>query len=120
MTAESSGEEFAQLLDGGHKTNCPWKGNICAESLVQFPAISPSALIGGYKDRCDGLLQFPFLPIVATSAIEQMRISGGLQIDHFLVHLQAITVEGSAFKADVMPHEEKTREEFVCNYARVR
>ncbi|KAL1820829.1 hypothetical protein ACET3Z_015698 [Daucus carota] len=119
IEAESSGEEFARLLDEGHKTDCPWKGNVCAESLVQFPA-TPSALIGGYKDRCEGLLQFPSLPIVATSAIEQMRISGGLQIDHFLVHLQAFTVEESAFKADIMPHEEKTREEFVCNYARAQ
>ncbi|KAF1001754.1 uncharacterized protein LOC141703480 [Apium graveolens] len=117
---ESSGEEFALLLDGGHKTNCPWKGNICAESLVQFPATSPSELIGGYKDRCDGLLQFPSLPIIATSAIEQMRISGGLQIDHFLVHIQAFTVEESAFKDEVMPLKENMREEFVCNYARAQ
>lgn len=87
---------------------------------MQFPATSPSTLIGGYKDRCDGLLQFPILPIVATSAIEQMRISGGLQIDHFLVHIQAFTAEESAFKDDVMPLEENMREEFVCNYARVR
>lgn len=87
---------------------------------MQFPATSSSALIGGYKDRCDGLLQFPSLPIVAASAIKQMRISGGLQIDHFLVHIQALTVEESAFKDDVMPLEERTREEFVCNYARAQ
>ncbi|KAK1353844.1 hypothetical protein POM88_052209 [Heracleum sosnowskyi] len=29
--------------DGGYRINFPWRGNICAESLVRFP---PTALIG--------------------------------------------------------------------------
>lgn len=51
---------------------------------MQFPPTPQSALIGGYKDRCDGLVQFQSLPIVATSAIEKMRVSRGTQVDRFL------------------------------------
>ncbi|KAG6506518.1 hypothetical protein ZIOFF_031842 [Zingiber officinale] len=49
-------ETFAEQLDAGHKDSCSWRGNCCADSLVQFPPMLPSAIIGGYKDRCDGLL----------------------------------------------------------------
>ncbi|KAK6132517.1 hypothetical protein DH2020_033726 [Rehmannia glutinosa] len=86
--ADGAGEDFAKRLDEGHKVTCPWIGNCCAESLVQFPPTPPSALIGGYKDRCDGLLQFPSLPLVAASAIEQIRVSRGPEIDRLLVQSQ--------------------------------
>ncbi|KAJ1439040.1 Zinc finger, C3HC-like [Sesbania bispinosa] len=66
----ASSEEFSRQLDRGHKNNYPWRGNSCPESLVQFPPTSPSALIGGFKDRCDGLLQFYTLPIVSSSAVK--------------------------------------------------
>ncbi|KAG6506533.1 hypothetical protein ZIOFF_031857 [Zingiber officinale] len=75
-------ETFAKQLDAGHKDSCSWRGNCCADSLVQFPPMLPSAIIGGYKDRCDGLLQFPFLPVVASSAIETMRLTRSSKIDH--------------------------------------
>ncbi|XP_057515681.1 uncharacterized protein LOC130797203 [Amaranthus tricolor] len=84
--ADGAAEEFSKQLDLGHKATCPWRGNSCPESLVQFPPTPPSALIGGYKDRCDGLLQFAALPVVAASAIEQMHASRGPQIDRFLAN----------------------------------
>lgn len=120
LIAECAGEEFAKKLDGGHRINCPWRGNICAESLVQFPPTPPSALIGGYKDRCDGLLQFLSLPIVAASAIEQMKASRNLELERFLDQLQDFTVGDSGLKADVMPQTETNREEISCVYTRVR
>ncbi|KAL5716319.1 hypothetical protein ACHQM5_018032 [Ranunculus cassubicifolius] len=81
---DNASEAFAKQLDISHKRSCPWRGNICAESLVQFPPTPPSALIGGFKDRCDGLLQFVALPIIAASAISQIRITRSLQLDHLL------------------------------------
>ncbi|WVZ00087.1 hypothetical protein V8G54_026156 [Vigna mungo] len=89
--ADGSSEEFSEQLDIGHKVTCPWRGNSCPESLVQFPPTSPSALIGGFKDRCDGLLQFYSLPIVSSSAIELMRVTHSPQIDHLLAQLQIQT-----------------------------
>lgn len=89
--ADASIEELSKQLDRGHKINCPWRGNSCPESLVQFPPTSPSALIGGFKDRSDGLLQFYSLPIVSMSAVEQMRITHGPQIDNFIAILQIQT-----------------------------
>ncbi|CAI9265244.1 unnamed protein product [Lactuca saligna] len=77
---EYLGEEFANQLDEGYQVICPWRGNSCAESLVQFPPTPPSALIGGYKDRCDGLFQFLYLSIVASSTLDQMKVSRGLEI----------------------------------------
>ncbi|KAM7259135.1 hypothetical protein ACFE04_014876 [Oxalis oulophora] len=82
--ADDAGEVFAAKLDTGHKVACPWRGNSCPESLAQFPPTPQSALIGGYKDRCDGLLQFQILPIIVTSAIEKMQMSRGPQIDRLL------------------------------------
>ncbi|CAL5187203.1 unnamed protein product [Lathyrus oleraceus] len=91
VEADASIEELSKQLDRGHKINCPWRGNSCPESLVQFPPTSPSALIGGFKDRSDGLLQFYSLPIVSMSAVEQMRITHGPQIDNFIAILQIQT-----------------------------
>ncbi|KAA8524932.1 hypothetical protein F0562_011430 [Nyssa sinensis] len=120
MEADNAGEDFAKELDGGHKVTCPWRGNSCAESLVQFPPTPPSALIGGYKDRCDGLLQFFSLPVVAASAIEQMRVSRGPEIDRFLVQSQAFTAGESGFKAENISGTESTREEAFCIYSRAQ
>ncbi|XP_028761015.1 uncharacterized protein LOC114719660 isoform X2 [Neltuma alba] len=86
--AEASSEEFSEGLDRGHNVTCPWRGNSCPESLVHFPPTSPSALIGGFKDRCDALLQFYSLPVVSSSAVEQIRLTHGPQIDCFLAQLQ--------------------------------
>ncbi|XP_022877696.1 uncharacterized protein LOC111395779 [Olea europaea var. sylvestris] len=117
--ADIAGEDFTQKLDGGHKVNCPWVGNICAESLVQFPPTPPSALIGGYKDRCDGLLQFPSLPIVAASASEQMRISRGPEIDRLLAQSQ---LEGNelGFKLEIISGPENARDDIFFIYSRAQ
>ncbi|KAK7401679.1 hypothetical protein VNO78_13351 [Psophocarpus tetragonolobus] len=88
---DGSSEEFSEQLDKGHKVTCPWRGNSCPESLVQFPPTSPSALIGGFKDRCDGLLQFYSLPIVSSSAVVQMRITHSPQVDRLLAQSQIQT-----------------------------
>ncbi|XP_027341187.1 uncharacterized protein LOC113854422 isoform X2 [Abrus precatorius] len=110
----SSFEEFNEQLDRGHKITCPWRGNSCPDSLVQFPPTSASALIGGFKDRCDGLLQFYSLPVVSSSAVEQMRLTHGPQIDRFLGHLQIQTIGelgcraenvcGMGFTGEQAPH----------------
>ncbi|KAG0478843.1 hypothetical protein HPP92_013562 [Vanilla planifolia] len=105
--------DFAEKLDSGHSISCQWRGNCCADSLVQFPPSSPSALIGGYKDRCDGLLQFPSLPVIASSGIETMKLSRNAQIDHFLLQSQFSSGE-LGFKADNMPVCEISREDALC------
>ncbi|KAJ4849082.1 hypothetical protein Tsubulata_042185, partial [Turnera subulata] len=97
---DSAVEAFAKQLDVGHQASCPWRGNSCPESLVQFPPTPQSALIGGYKDRCDGLLQFQILPIVAASAAEQMRVSRGPPIDRLLSQSQSFTSGEGDFKTD--------------------
>ncbi|RCV40564.1 hypothetical protein SEVIR_9G064300v4 [Setaria viridis] len=79
----NAGEAFAEQLDAAHQNSCPWRGNSCADSLVQLP-LTQSALIGGFKDRCDGLLQFTSLPVIASSAIENMRMTRSTQIDRLL------------------------------------
>ncbi|KAK3145873.1 hypothetical protein QOZ80_3BG0258600 [Eleusine coracana subsp. coracana] len=79
----NAGEAFAEQLDAAHQNSCPWRGNSCAGSLVQLH-LTQSALVGGFKDRCDGLLQFLSLPAIAPSAIENMRLTRGTQIDRLL------------------------------------
>ncbi|CAL0326441.1 unnamed protein product [Lupinus luteus] len=98
--ADTSSEELPKLLNEGHKVGCPWRGDSCPESLVQFPPTSPSALIGGFKDRCDGLLQFYSLPIVSSSAVEQMRFTHSPQIDRFLAQLQVPTAGELRYRVD--------------------
>lgn len=110
---QNAAEAFAKQLDSVHKVNCPWRGNSCPESLVQFPPTPQPALIGGYKDRCDGLLQFQSLPIVAASAIEQMRVSRGPQVDRFLSGEVDIRTES-------IPELESSHDGALCVYSRVR
>ncbi|KAI3708205.1 hypothetical protein L2E82_37353 [Cichorium intybus] len=117
---DNLGEEFANQLDEGHKVICPWRGNSCAESLVQFPPTPPSALIGGYKDRCDGLFQFVYLPIVANSTLEQMRVSRGPEIDRFLVQSYTFTSGEVGCKADIASGSENNKEESLCVYSRAQ
>ncbi|KAL4627638.1 hypothetical protein ACB092_05G179600 [Castanea dentata] len=110
---QKAGEAFAKQLDSAHKVSCPWRGNSCPESLVQFPPTPQSALIGGYKDRCDGLLQFQSLPIVATSAIELMRVSRGPQVDRFLSGEVDI-------KPESIPELESSQDGALCLYSRAQ
>lgn len=107
-------EEFSKQLDDAHESSCPWVGNCCPESLVQFPPTPPSALIGGYKDRCDGLLQFYSLPIVSVSAIEQMRASRRPQIDRLLAN------DDPSFRMGNILAAETSKQEALSNYSRVR
>ncbi|KAF8411313.1 hypothetical protein HHK36_003860 [Tetracentron sinense] len=117
VEVDNAGEAFAKQLEASHKVSCPWRGNSCTESLVQFPPTPPSALIGGYKDRCDGLLQFLSLPVIAASAIEEMRVSWGPQIDRFLAQSQTVTSRELSFKAENIPGMETSREEAFCIYS---
>ncbi|KAJ6825734.1 uncharacterized protein M6B38_375195 [Iris pallida] len=114
---DSAGEAFAEQLDAAHRVACPWKGNCCADSLVQFPPTPPSALIGGYKDRCDGLLQFPSLPLIASSAIETMKLTRSTQIDRFLSQSHAFSSGDLGFKADSTPVLESSREDAFCSHS---
>ncbi|PKA61996.1 hypothetical protein AXF42_Ash019202 [Apostasia shenzhenica] len=111
-------EAFANI-DSGHKVNCPWRGNYCADSLVQFPPTLQSALIGGYRDRYDGLAQFSTLPIIAPSSIEYMRISRNAQIDHFLS--QSIYSSGElGFKVDNISASEMPREDSFSHHSQAQ
>lgn len=118
--AQNASESFARQLDSGHKVNCSWRGNSCPESLVQFPPTPQSALIGGYKDRCDGLVQFQYLPVVAISAIELMRVSRGPQIDRFLSQSQNFMSGEVDFKPEIISEPENSRDEAYCLFSRVR
>lgn len=85
---------------------------------MQFPPTPPSALIGGYKDRCDGLLQFPSLPVVATAAIEQIRITRGAEIERLLAQSQFPRSE-SGIKLEICLGTENSREDVFFIYSRV-
>ncbi|KAF3498966.1 hypothetical protein DY000_02054985 [Brassica cretica] len=118
--ADSNEEEFSKQLDVAHESSCPWVGNCCPESLVQFPPTPPSVLIGGYKDRCDGLLQFYSLPIVSVSAINQMSASRGPQIDRLLALLQVYANDDPSFRMGNISATETSKEEALSNYARAQ
>lgn len=118
--ADASSEELSKQLDGGHKVTCPWRGNICPESLVQFPPTSPSALVGGFKDRCDGLLQFYSLPVVSSSAVEQMRVTHSPQIDRFLAQLQIQTAGEMGYRVENASGMGFTGEQVLHSYSYVR
>ncbi|KAL3502965.1 hypothetical protein ACH5RR_037414 [Cinchona calisaya] len=118
--ADSAGEDFSEKFDEGHKVTCPWRGNSCTESLVQFPPTPPSALIGGFKDRCDGLLQFPSLPVVAASAVQQIRVSRGIEIDRLLAQTQIFVGVESGFRSDFTSGAENTQDDVFFPYSRAQ
>lgn len=120
IQVEDAGQAFSKQLDDGHNINCPWRGNSCPESLVQFPPTPQSALIGGYKDRCDGLLQFQSLPVIATCAIEHMQVSRGPQIDRLLSQSQNLIVGEVDMKPELIPELENSRDGAFYLYSRVR
>lgn len=117
--AQNASESFARQLDSDHKVNCPWKGNNCPESLVQFPPTPPSALVAGYKDRCDGLIQFQRLPVVAISAIEFMSASRGPQIERFLSQSQNFMSREVYIKPEIISEFDNSQDEAYCLYTRV-
>ncbi|CAJ1935694.1 unnamed protein product [Sphenostylis stenocarpa] len=118
--AQNASESFARQLDSGHKVNCPWKGNSCPESLVQFPPTPPSALIGGYKDRCDGLVQFHCLPVVAISAIELISVSRGPQIERLLLQSRNFISGEVDLKPENISELENSQDEAYCLYTRAQ
>eukprot|EP00250_Pteridium_aquilinum_P008326 c17854_g1_i1 orf=558-3440(-) len=79
--SQHGAEAYGEQLDAAHKAICPWRGNPCTESLAQFLPSPISALIGGFNDRCDALLQFSSLPVVSGSAIDEMKVTRGPEID---------------------------------------
>ncbi|GJN24508.1 hypothetical protein PR202_gb12252 [Eleusine coracana subsp. coracana] len=89
LTFANAGEAFAEQLDASHQSDCPWRGNSCPDSLVQFH-LTPSALVGGFKDRCDGLLQFASLPVISPSTIDSMKLTRGAEIE--LVLSQSVAI----------------------------
>ncbi|CAA7405406.1 unnamed protein product [Spirodela intermedia] len=116
VEADNYGGVFVAQLDSGHKVACPWRGNCCADSLVQFPPTPPAALIGGYKDRYDGLLQFHSLPVVALSVLDKMRQSRGTQIDRFLSQSYAFLVGELSLRMDNINGTEFSHEEALSAY----
>lgn len=119
LLADNDGGVFVAQLDSGHKVACPWRGNCCADSLVQFPPTPPAALIGGYKDRYDGLLQFHSLPVVASSVVDKMRLSRGTQIDRFLSQSYTFLVGELSLRMDNMNGTEFPHEDALSAYNQV-
>ncbi|MBA0612831.1 hypothetical protein Godav_013380, partial [Gossypium davidsonii] len=93
--AEDAGQAFSKQLDVGHK----------------------SALITGYKDRCDGLMQFQSLPVVAASTVEHMRVSRGPQLDILLYQLQNHMAEFESRSESIL-EADSTRDGAFCLYSR--
>ncbi|XVE51654.1 hypothetical protein DITRI_Ditri02bG0059000 [Diplodiscus trichospermus] len=114
--AEDAGVAFSKQLDVGHKAACPWRGNSCPESLVQFPPTPQSALIAGYKDRSDGLLQFQSLPVIAASALEHMRVSRGPQVDRLLSQFQNYMAEFES-RSESIPEFDNARDGAIFLYS---
>ncbi|KAG8098434.1 hypothetical protein GUJ93_ZPchr0013g34870 [Zizania palustris] len=114
----NAGEAFAEQLDASHQNSCPWRGNSCADSLVQLH-LTQSALIGGFKDRCDGLLQFTSLPVIASSATENMRLTRGTQIDRLLSQSITFLSGELSYKADSTPGID-IQQDSSCSYSQAR
>lgn len=87
---------------------------------MQFPPTPPSALIGGFKDRCDGLLQFSSLPVVSAAVVEQMQISRGPQIDRFLANSQSYISGELGYKAEYVAGTDSSKDENGTTYFKVR
>ena len=117
LLVANAGESFAEQLDAAHQNSCPWRGNNCADSLVQLH-LTQSALIGGFKDCCDGLLQFTSLPVIAPSAIENMKLTRSAQIDRLLsqsiTFLSGILGCRAESTAGIDIHQD-----FSCSYSQV-
>ncbi|KAK1681641.1 hypothetical protein QYE76_042489 [Lolium multiflorum] len=115
----NAGEAFAEQLDASHQNDCPWRGNSCADSLVQLH-FSPSALLGGFKDRCEGLLQFISLPVIASSAIESMKLTRNHQIVHVLSQSIAILCGELGYKTDGTAGIDVNQQDETCSYSQAQ
>ncbi len=117
VLVSNAGEAFAEQLDASHHNSCPWRGNSCADSLVQLH-LTQSALIGGFKDRCDGLLQFTSLPVIASSAIEHMRLTRSSQIDRLLSQSITFLSGELSYKAESTTGID-IQQDSSCSYSKV-
>ncbi|VAH30629.1 unnamed protein product [Triticum turgidum subsp. durum] len=115
----NAGEAFAEQLDASHQNDCPWRGNSCADSLVQLH-FTPSALLGGFKDRCEGLLQFISLPVIASSAIESMKLTRSQQIEHVLSQSIAILCGELGYKTDGTTGIDVNHQDETCSYSQAQ
>jgi hypothetical protein len=118
IVVANAGESFAEQLDASHQHDCPWRGNSCADSLVQFHLTS-SALGGGFKDRCDGLMQFASLPVIDPSAIDSMKLTRGDEIDHILSQPIAILSGELGYKTGCTTGIDINRQDDTCGYSQV-
>jgi hypothetical protein len=118
VVVANAGEAFAEQLDVSHQNDCPWRGNSCADGLVQFH-LTPSALVGGFKDRCEGLLQFASLPIIAPSAIDSMKLTRGAEIDHVLSQPIGILSEEPGYKTCNTTEIDINHQDEICGYSQV-
>ncbi|XP_028753817.1 uncharacterized protein LOC114713354 [Neltuma alba] len=64
---------FSLKLDSGHKLLCPWRGNVCDETLTRFPPTPPQVLVDNYRERCSALLQLSALPQISQSTIDCLK-----------------------------------------------
>jgi hypothetical protein len=86
--------------------------------LVQFH-LTPSALVGGFKDRCDGLLQFISLPVIASSAIENMKQTRSIQIDRILSQSVTILSGELGYRTDSTTGIDISQQDEICGYSQV-
>ncbi|KAK3124443.1 hypothetical protein QOZ80_7BG0586620 [Eleusine coracana subsp. coracana] len=115
----NAGEAFAEQLDVSHQSDCPWRGNNCPDSLVQFH-LTPSALVGGFKDRCDGLLQFASLPVISPSAIDSMKPSRGAEIELVLSQSFAILSGEPGYKTGSTTGIDINQQDEICGYSQAQ
>eukprot|EP00850_Spirogloea_muscicola_P007552 SM000038S14365 [mRNA] locus=s38:579390:585512:+ [translate_table: standard] len=82
--AEKAAQDFFWRLDASHKDLCPWQGNACSESLVQFPVTAASELVTSFEERCKDLAGLPSLPAVSPAALDAMAESSPAQLESLL------------------------------------
>eukprot|EP00850_Spirogloea_muscicola_P003188 SM000012S25450 [mRNA] locus=s12:1245490:1251249:+ [translate_table: standard] len=82
--AEKAAQDFSLRLDASHKDLCPWQGNACSESLVQFPVTAASELVTSFQERCKDLAGLPSLPAVSPAALDAMADFSPAQLERLL------------------------------------
>ncbi|XVF40084.1 hypothetical protein PTKIN_Ptkin01aG0083600 [Pterospermum kingtungense] len=87
------------------------------EARLQFVSSLSWTASEGYKDRCEGLLHFQSLPVIAASAIEHMRVSRGPQVDRLLSQLQNYMAEFES-RSESIPELDNARDGAFFLYSR--
>ncbi|MCO5563131.1 hypothetical protein L7F22_016767 [Adiantum nelumboides] len=102
---DSAATSFSEKLQSGHTALCPWKGNVCSETLAQFPPTPGEVLVDGFRDRCDSLYQLSALPVLSNSTVDYLKGAKGPQMEQFIaqsassIALLNGTPEGSSASA---------------------